>query len=160
MPSSSSSWRLFGPSSAMLKALWTDLGHFLGPKRSKKIHHTRSRNGSRFWNRKIANTGPKNGPQNCIQMFSWRNLGSSRFFFVILGHQHAFFESSGSTMIASSFSRCLFGCFLGSFKALQELYLELFGSIRGLLGLLWGCFRHFIGHPQCSLQALRDCEAF
>ena len=87
-------------------------------------------------------------------------LASSKPSWALLGLQQAFFESSGSTMIANSLSRRLLGWFLGSFKALQGLHLKLFGSIRGLLGLLWGCFRHFIGHPQCSLQVLRDCEAF
>ncbi len=79
---------------------------------------------------------------------SWTHLGpvlappgeilrSSRPSWAVLGCQQAFFESSGSTMIASSLSRSLLGGFFGSFKALQGLFLELFGSIKGLSWATW-----------------------
>ena len=64
-------------------------------------------------------------------------LASSRLSWAVLGHQKAFFESSGSTMIASSLSRSLLGGFLGSFGGLQGLYLELFRSIQGLPWATW-----------------------
>ena len=64
-------------------------------------------------------------------------LASSRLSWALLGLQQAFFESSGSTMIASSFSRCLLGWFLGSVKALLGPFLELFGSIQGLSWATW-----------------------
>ena len=64
-------------------------------------------------------------------------LASSRLSWALLGHQQAFFESSGSTMIARSLSRGLLGGFLGSFKALLGLFLELFGSIQGLPWATW-----------------------
>ena len=121
----------------MLKVLSVGSGHFLVPKRSKKRHQKGTRIWTRFWNQTCAKNTPKIDTTIATKRLLGEILGSSRLSWALLGHQQAFFESAGSTMIASSFSRRLFGCFLGSFKPLQGPYLDFFGSIRGLLGLLW-----------------------
>ena len=76
-------------------------------------------------------------PKMTPKRFLGEILASSRLSWALLGHQQAFFESFGSTMIASSLSRTLFGGFLGSLEALQGLFLELFGSIQGLSWATW-----------------------
>ena len=96
-------------------------------------------------------TVPKQAPKMDPKMVPKRLLGEILVSSRLLGHQQAFFESSGSTMIASSFSRRLLGCFLGSFKALQGLHLELFGVFYSSSGAISGVFRL---HPRPLLGHL------
>ena len=121
----------------MLKVLWVGLGHFLEPKRSKKRNQKGTRIRTDFRTKNVPKQAPKIDPKISPKRLLGEILASSRLSWALLGHQQAFFESSGSTMIASSFSSSLLGGFLGSFKALQGPFLKLFGSIQGLSWATW-----------------------
>ena len=95
---------------------------------------------------------PKQAPKMDPNMVPKRLLGeilaSSRPSWAILGHQQAFFESSGSTMIASSLSRSLCGGFLGSSKTLQSRFWSFSAQSKASLGpsgRLMGFARAFFG---------------
>ena len=91
---------------------------------------------------------PKMDPKMAPKRLLGEILGSSRPSWAILGHQQAFFESSGSTMIASSLSRSLLGGLLGSFKALLGHFWIFSAPSKaslGPLGRLMGSARAIFG---------------
>ena len=96
-------------------------------------------------------------PKMALKRLLGEILACSRLSWAVLGHQQAFFESSGSTMIASSLSRRLLGGFFGSFEALLGQFLELFSSIQGFLGplgRLMGSAKVFVGAASGASSAI------
>ena len=93
--------------------------------------------GPDFGTKHVRKQAPKMDPKMVPKRLLGKILASSRPSWALLGHQQASFESSGSTMIARSLSRGLLGGFLGPFKTIWGLYLELFGSIQCLSWATW-----------------------
>ena len=122
----------------MLKILWVGVSHFLGPKRSKEMTPTNGPEfGPDFGTKHVPKHVPKMNSKMALKRLLGEILASSKPSWVVLGLQQAFFESSGSTMIANSLSRGRFEGFLGSFKVLQGPFLKFFGSIQGILLATW-----------------------
>ena len=84
-------------------------------------------------------------------------LASSRLSWAPLGHQQAFFESSGSAMIANSLSSGLLGGFLGLLKLFWGYFWSFSAPSKaslGPLGRLMGSARAFFGAAAGASSAI------
>ena len=136
----------------MLKALWADLGHFLGPEFSKNDTQNGPTCGPDFGTTHLQKMPPKMDTKMVPKHLIGEILASSRPSWALLGYQQAFFESSGSIKIASSLCRSLLGRFLVSFKAVLRFHFRSFSTqFRASLGPLG----HLLGLLKPSLALLQ-----
>ena len=122
----------------MLKVLWVDLVTFWDQNGAANATKKGPEFGPDFGTKNMQNWDPEMDPKMVPKRLLGEILASSRPSWALLGHQQAFFESSGSTMIASSFFRRFLGLFF----------------FLGLLKLFWGHFWSFSAPSKASLGPL------